>query len=63
MNILAQVRQRVDFDPTNLDHVAMYKDFIVKRKWENGCPFALEWPYLTIPDMIKDKIILNYLKV
>ena len=25
-------------------------------RWPNYvCPFFLEWPYLTIPDMVKDK--------
>jgi hypothetical protein len=65
MSVLIQVlRQRTKFDASNKQHVATYKEFIVKRKWENlGCPYELEWPYLGIPDMIKDKIINHYLKI
>ena len=65
MNVLAQVqRQRVRFSPDDKKHVDAYRHFVVKRKLENpGCPYELEWPYLSIPDMIKDKIINHYLKI
>lgn len=65
MNVLAQVqRQRVRFSPEDKKHIEQYRNFIVKRKWDNpGCPFELVWPYLSIPDMIKDKIINHYLKI
>lgn len=64
MNVLAQVqRQRVRFIPSDKDHVEHYRNFLVNRKWDSGCPFELEWPYLSIPDMIKDKIINHYLKI
>jgi len=36
---------------------------MVENRWEDGCPFELVWPYLSIPDMIKDQIIKNYLKI
>ena len=65
MNVLAQVqRQRVRFSPEEKKHIDAYRHFVVKQKWENpGCPYELEWPYLSIPDMIKDKIINHYLKI
>ena len=64
MNVLAQVqRQRIRFVPSDKDHVEHYRNFLVNRKWNGGCPFELEWPYLSIPDMIKDKIINHYLKI
>ena len=65
MNVLAQVqRQRVRFCPDDKKHIDQYRNFVVKRKWDNpGCPYELEWPYLSIPDMIKDKIINHYLKI
>ena len=65
MNVLTQVqRQRVRFSPDDKKHVEAYRHFLVKRKWETpGCPFELQWPYLSIPDMIKDKIINHYLKI
>lgn len=64
MNVLAQVqRQRVRFEASNKEHVAVYRNFLIKRKWPDGCPFELVWPYLSVPDMIKDKIINHYLKI
>jgi hypothetical protein len=65
MNVLAQVqRQRVRFSPDDNKHIDQYRNFVVKRKWDSpGCPYELEWPYLSIPDMIKDKIINHYLKI
>jgi hypothetical protein len=65
MNVLAQVqRQRVRFNPEDKKHVDQYRNFVVNRKWDKlGCPYELEWPYLSIPDMIKDKIINHYLKI
>ncbi len=65
MNVLASVqRQRVRFNPAEKEHIESYRSFVVKQKWDSpGCPFELEWPYLSIPDMIKDKIINHYLKI
>jgi len=64
MNVLSQVqRQRIRFEAADKKHVQEYRKFLVNRKWETGCPYDLEWPYLTIPDMIKDKIINHYLKI
>ena len=78
MNVLSQVqRQRNRFEAADRKHVEQYRNFlvnhkkhvqeyrkfIVNRKWETGCHYDLEWPYLTIPDMIKDKIINHYLKI
>jgi hypothetical protein len=52
------------FDPNNKQHVAIFKNFVETNTWGyKCCPFALEEPYLSIPDMIKDKLIRNYLKV
>ena len=65
MNVLAQVqRQRIKFSADDRKHVGQYRNFLVNNKWDvPGCPFELEWPYLTIPDMIKDKIFNYYLKI
>lgn len=64
MNVLASVqRQRILFDPSNKEHIDVFRKFIISNKWDNGCPFELVWPYLSIPDMIKDKIINHYLKI
>jgi hypothetical protein len=51
------------FDPKRSDHVDTYRNFLKDSKWSGGCPFYLEWPYLTVPDMIKDRIVRNLLNV
>jgi len=56
-------RTRVEFDPANKEHVEEFRYFVVNHKWKAGCPFDLVWPYLSIPDMIKDKIISYHLKI
>ena len=38
----------------------MVRKYLHTLSWgDGGCPFYLEWPYLDIPAMIKDKIT-NY---
>lgn len=57
-------RQKRLFDVTNKKDVAVYKNFLENKAWGNTCcPFALEEPYVNIPDMIKDKLIHHFLKV
>lgn len=52
------------FDPNNKKHSEIFKKFLQNYAWgSNGCPFILEEPYLSIPDMIKDKLVRHYLKV
>jgi len=58
------VKQKTMFDVTNKKHVDLYKKFIATHKWDHaGCPFILEFPYLTVPDMIKDKLMYKFLKM
>ena len=49
--------KREVFDPSNAGHIEEVKYFMNNNRWKDICPFFLEWPYLTIPDMIKDKIV------
>lgn len=52
------------FDLKNKVDMKMYKYFLANARWGgNGCPFILEYPYLSIPDMIKDKIVHNCMGV
>jgi hypothetical protein len=52
------------FDPSNKADLATFKEFLETGRWGlNGCPFLLTWPYLTVPDMIKDKVTKHVLKV
>lgn len=57
-------KERIKFNVNSKEHVEMYKTFLTKSYWgRTGCPFELEFPYTTIPDMIKDKLIHKFLKV
>jgi hypothetical protein len=48
--------QRRTFDPGNKKDINEFRYFMANHQWpQRQCPFYLEWPYLTIPDMIKDK--------
>ena len=52
------------FNVNNKKDVEMYRYFLKNYSWgTDGCPFTLEYPYLTIPDMIKDKLVHKFLKV
>lgn len=50
------------FDVTNETDLEEYRYFLANAKWRNAtCPFEVEWPYLTIPQMINEKIAEHYL--
>ena len=52
------------FDPKVKKDLQAYKQFLSEGHWDKGlCPFILEWPYLTVPDMINDRITHNVLGV
>jgi hypothetical protein len=52
------------FDENNKRDIDIYRQFLVKGGWgQNCCPFVLEEPHISIPDMIKDKLIKKFLKV
>lgn len=67
MMLLEVFKEKFDkrlFNPKNKEDIKVYKEFLVTGRWgQYGCPFILEWPYLTTPDMIKDKIIQEYLNI
>ena len=51
-------RQKRLFDVNDKKDVAVYKKFLESGAWGiECCPFALEEPYISVPDMIKDKLI------
>lgn len=53
--------QKRYFDPRSKSDLEDYKFFRDNKRWRNNCPFILEWPYLTITEMMSDKIIDMYL--
>jgi hypothetical protein len=56
------VYQRRVFEPSSKEDLKIARKFFHNNKWETGCPFFLEWPYLDIPSMLKDKITSYTLK-
>lgn len=41
-----------------------FRYYLAHTSWgPQGCPFEIEDPYASIPDMIKDKIARHFLKV
>jgi hypothetical protein len=56
------------FNPKNKSDITLLKKFLQENRWGEApqwlpCPFLLEEPYLTIPDMMKDKYIKYQLGV
>ena len=57
-------KQKRYFDTTKKTDVETYRQFLISNSWgSQGCPFILEFPSLTVPDMIKDRLIRKFLKV
>lgn len=57
--IMEKLTARRKFNPKNKEDIAEFKYYYENNKWKSNCPFILEWPYLNIPSMLKDKIISN----
>jgi hypothetical protein len=57
-------KQKRYFNINDKKDVEQYRQFLINNSWGNmGCPFILEFPSLTVPDMIKDRLIRKFLKV
>lgn len=51
------------FDPRNKADLEEFQYFRLNRKWKANCPFELEYPFLSIPDMITQKLIDMYFEI
>jgi hypothetical protein len=59
----ARKEKRV-FSVDNKKDVAVFVEFMKTGAWGvGGCPFHLQFPYLTVPDMIRDKLLRKFLKL
>ena len=60
-----KLNERRKFDMNNEKDVEIYKHFLVNNDWKHvgSCPFELEYPYNSVPDMIKDKLVRKFLGV
>jgi hypothetical protein len=56
------INQRRTFEPGSKSDMNIVRKFLHDNKWEKNCPFYLEWPYLDVPSMLKDKITKYALK-
>ncbi len=50
------------FDPTSAQDLSEYHDFLLNSRWRDGCPFIVEWPFLTVTEMIKHKIVCQHIE-
>lgn len=53
---------RRPFDPSKDEDQMELKYFLENRKWKNGCPFEIEYPWEDIPAMCKEKYALYKLQ-
>jgi hypothetical protein len=60
---MMKVKPRVLFDANNKEHVECFKNFLINSRWPSSCPFEVEYPWVSIPDMIKDELVRHYLKI
>ena len=60
-----KLNERRKFDMDNKCDVEIYKHFLAHNDWKivGSCPFELEYPYTSVPDMIKDKLVRKFLGV
>jgi hypothetical protein len=60
----AMIKTRKKFDVNNKKDVAAFKFYLENNGWgDTGCPFLAEDGWVSIPDMIKDKLVRKYLKI
>lgn len=52
---------RTPFDPTQISHRAAYGNFLKTGKWATGCPFKLEWPFVSVPALCQARLLDYYL--
>jgi len=57
-----KIWQKRFFDPSKKEDVLEYKFLLENSKWRDNCPFILEWPYLTVTDMIRTQLIDYYIE-
>ena len=51
------IRPKRYFNVSNRKDINAVKDFFAHHRWVGGCPFILEYPYMSVPDMLRDKLI------
>lgn len=59
---LTAFKQRRLFDPSSKKDTQELKYFLENDRWEDGCPFYIEYPWEDVPAMCKDKYAFYALK-
>lgn len=49
------------FNPDNIEDLVEYHYFINNGTWKDVCPFMIEWPRVSIPDMISERILQRHM--
>lgn len=49
------------FNPNNVEDLEEFKFFVENNKWRTVCPFEIEWPRISLPDMISERIVKTHL--
>lgn len=58
------VKPRRLFDVSSRKDLDAFAHYLKTDSWgHEGCPFLVEEPWHSIPDMIKDKIVRKHLKL
>jgi hypothetical protein len=52
---------RVSFAPDCTSHREAFQHFLKTGKWFGGCPFKLEWPFVSVPALCQSKLLDYYL--
>jgi hypothetical protein len=58
------IKPKRAFSVKSKDDMLIAKNFFQTWSWGgNGCPFVLEQPHLSVPEMMKEKIINGMFKI
>lgn len=62
--MILATKPRVLFDVNDKKHLDAFAKYVKNNGWgKDCCPFVLEEPWLSIPDMIKDRITRKHLNI
>lgn len=51
------------FNINSKQDLEVFANYLKTSSWKpNGCPFETEYPWVSLPDMIKDKITRKFLE-
>jgi len=51
---------KITFDPKNIEHRKVYRNFLIDQGWKNNQQFYLESPFMNVLAMIQSKLLKHY---